>query len=177
MLSGTVNIYIFNTSNFDLWQRHVAGNTSVNGLRYAQALYHGNSSFIYANTPLIIWKNASSVLPKSGLYNNSIYVAIDNTNGSASSNRTVDARVVYLILDPATTAKYDSLASNQLYTGFATFVLFLAGMALAIYGVMKKDVQRPGAQVPTGNKEANKDYIDSLYKNIDKKKRRDDSGQ
>ncbi len=170
-LSSAINLYIFNSSDFNLWRQHVTGNSSVNGLRYAQMLYRGNSTFIFANTPLMMPENASFVLPKSELYNNSIYFVMDNTNGSTSSGKTVSARVIYLIMDSATIAKYRSLTNSQLYTGIAALIIFAAGVVIVIYGLLKKEAQSPSIQVPTGKKEANKDYIDSLYKNVSKGRR------
>lgn len=171
-LSSAVNLYVFNTSNFDLWQHHMASNASANGLKYAQSLYPANSSFIFANTALLLPANASGVLPKNKLYNNSIYFVIDNTNGSSSSNKTVNAKVVYLVLDSAILTRYRSLANNQMYAGIIALALFIAGIVTIIYGLVKADVQGPSVQVPTSKKAASKDYIDSLYKNVSKQKRK-----
>src|SRR5271157_3327394 len=96
ILSNAINVYIFNASNYALWQHYTSISNSVAGLGYALSLYHGNSSFVFANTALLMPENVSAVLPKSRLYNNSIYIVMDNTNGSFSSNRVVNARVVYL---------------------------------------------------------------------------------
>jgi hypothetical protein len=180
--SSAINVYIFNASAFSLWQRHMAGNASVNGLQYAKTIYPGNSTFISASTTLVMPENGSAVLPKGALFNNSVYVVLDNTNDSPSSGNTVNARVVYLILDSATTTRYHMLASNQTYVGVAALVLFIAGVVLAIYGIVKKEPQSSAVQVPTSKKAADKEYIDSLYKNVDnkkagKKKRRDGSSK
>ncbi len=169
--SSTVNIYVFNASNFDLWISHMTGNASANGLEYAQAIYNNASQFIFANTLMMAPANVSLALSNGGLYNRSAYVVVDNTNGSPSSIKTVRARVVYVVLNSATTKKFRSLADRQLYIGTASVLMFLAGVILVIYGAMKKEVQAPAGQVPTGKKEASKEYIDSLYKNVIKRKR------
>jgi hypothetical protein len=168
--TSAINMYLFNASNFNLWQSHVLGNASANGLKYAQAIYSGNSPFIFASTDLIMPVNVSLMLPKNELYNNSVYVVLDNTNGSASSSKEVTARVVYLVLNPSTTAKYRAIASRQFYLGAAAVLMLIVGVAVAIYGVVKKEKSGPGIQVPTGKNATSKEYIDSLYKNVNKRK-------
>jgi hypothetical protein len=164
-LSSAINIYVFNATDFGLWRLNAESANSVGGLDYARTLYHGNSTFISANTAFMMPENVSRVIAK-GSNSSYVYVVMDNTNGSASFGRPVTAKIVYLVLNPATNAKYHSLAMDQLYLSFAAFALLLVGMVLAVYGAMKSAKSAP-AYVPTGKEAKNKAYIDSLYKNIE----------
>ncbi len=174
-LSAPVNVYLFNASGFGSWQQLVsAAGGSAGGLGSARGLYQSNSTFVFEQTQLLLPVNASKVLPGNQLYNSSIYVVIDNTEGSASSNAAVSARVMYLGLDEALMAEYRGQLGYPYGTavgmGLASILLFLGGVTLVVYGVMKKEPQAARVAETLKNSEyASESYIDALYKDVDKR--------
>lgn len=172
-LNAPANIYMFNAADFHSWEGLEA---SGGGLAAAQA-ENPEGNFIYEGTQLIMPMNASKVFLPNDTYNNTLYVVVDNTQGSASSNTSIDARVVYLALNANLLAQYRSKLGvpYELVAAMSiiAIVLLIGGIAVVIFGAMKKDVQQePSPFARKDDGESSESYIDALYKDVSKPTRR-----
>jgi hypothetical protein len=177
-LNGSANVYLFNTSTFAAWSSRVQGNASADGLASARSLGTGIGSLIESNvniSQITLTDNLSATKVNGsvagfGGFNGTAYVVIDNTKGSRSSNGVVRGVIVYLGLTQSNLGTYESIGAEVLVAGIAEIALGIAGIVLIVYGVMKKAPE--AAEYPGGAKgAASKEYIDSLYKNVGKKKK------
>jgi hypothetical protein len=181
LFNGSANVYLFNASTFQAWNSKVQGNATASGIASARTLGPGIGALIASNvnvSQITLTENLSatkanaSVVGFSG-FNGTAYLVIDNTEGSASSNTIVKGAVLYLALTQSNLSMYEGIGAEVLIIGIVEIALIIAGLVLVIYGAMKKDSDAvPGTIDAKG--EASKEYIDSLYKNVDKKKKKSD---
>jgi hypothetical protein len=172
--SGKANIYLFNASTFHLWSSHMNSNSSFSGLAYARSISTSGTSVINNNTntsQIIITTNQSTSDANSSViglnqFNGTAYLVIDNTKGSYSYNTTLN--VSYFKLTAANYSMYNNIAITEL----AIILLGVAGLIITVYGALKKP-QTTESEAGTGasaGEPVSKEYINSLYKNVDKGK-------
>lgn len=185
-LNSSANIYLFNTSTFQAWSSRMQGNATASGLAYARTLGPGSGALIESNvnvSQILLAENLSSaklngsVAGLSG-FNSTAYVVIDNTNGSRSRNTSVRGVVLYFGLTQSNFSMYEGIGLEALAVGLAEIALVIAGIVLVIYGAIKKD---PNIETEAGAEksaargaakgETSKEYIDSLYKNVGRRKK------
>lgn len=189
--NGKANFYFFNSSAYATWTAGVGSNST--GLSRALSLegkgvyviYNGvfnasvPSSLVNASKSLLYTTNESKQYP-AGTY----YAVIDNTNGSVSSGMSLNGRIAYV--PPFNNASLQGSQYSQLSGALKTgilyglifFILFVVGIIVVIYGVIKKpevDVAQAAAasgKVQASKQQMQKEYVDQLYKNVGKRKRR-----
>ena len=154
-LNKPANIYVLNGSAFSEWSSHVSGN--VSGIAYAHEIGI-NSSYIVQNKtlaiiPLIVNGTAANST-------STVYVVVDNTNGSPSYASRLNASVSHVSVKGSVIVVTSALS-------FGFILLVIAGIIVLIYGLIKKpkptDLHNASgaAEKADGN---SKEYIDSLYK-------------
>lgn len=190
--SKPVNAYLFNSSAYTSWSNAVSSNTPVPGLAKAVSLEGNGTFFIFRNASLAsvpailngvsntvnVYMTSPNATYKPGTY----YFVIDNTNGSASTNSVVYARVKYL--PPVTnstiqTGAYGAL-SNEFQTaielGAVFFFALVVGTVILIIGLMRK--RKGEAEIPPPGREklekdeVNPEYVEKLYRGIGRQRRR-----
>jgi hypothetical protein len=178
--NGKANIYLFNTSAFYSWSNRMHGNSSSSGLAYATALGTNSSRAIDSNvevSELLLTKNTSTADQNSSIlsidnFGDTAYVVIDNSMGSTSYNTSIRAVVSYLRLTSDTLGAYNSTIIEAVVIVGADFILGVAGIILIIYGFLRRAPDSGTEAVGKGAEPMSKEYINALYKNVDKKKRR-----
>lgn len=179
------DMYLLNASGFAAWKLGISEN--LTGVSTAKSLEGNGVLVVYANAinatipggltqssaPLYTY-NESGFFP-AGQY----YFVVDNTNGSASYGSSVYAKIIYV--PPITNssvqsgqfATIGSQVEQEIVYGTVFFVLIIAGAVLVLYGFFKKpkgtESGTPGPQKLAAN--ADKEYVDKLYKNIEKRKK------
>lgn len=172
--SNRTNMYLFNASAFNAWRNYISGAHLQSGLAYAQALGTPGTSFIDSNTlssQFILTTNQSELGANSSViglsqFNGTAYLVIDNTNGSNSYNTSLKGVVSYFKMTSANLDIYNKIAITEL----AIIVLGIAGIITTIYGAIKKAPDSAAVTAAKGSAEepVSKEYIDSLYKNVGK---------
>ncbi len=181
-----VNFYVFNSTGFLRWSSSMYPTNSPSGYKSALSLesaglvygYLGTKSATVPysasidNTTPFYETNSTSLDNVTGTY----YAVIDNTNGSASSANGVKASVLYESTSSSLSSSQAASAIGVLAAGASFFVLLIAGIALVIYGLVKKQPVAPGAPSPAQQavqkSDMTEEQIDQLYKNIKKKSQR-----
>ncbi|MGC8567646.1 MAG: hypothetical protein ACP5RP_01620 [Candidatus Micrarchaeia archaeon] len=151
----SVSYFLFNSSAFQKWE-------SSN--KTAASAYRSGAIFVFVNQKAAYYPSqSSSYLPQAyaNASNNIVsagtyYFVVDDANASKNSSNVI-TELVYYIVTPMFSS-YISSTSNMLYASSAVFwVLFIIGLGIAIYGLVKKNQQlQPISQ----------EYIDQLYKNV-----------
>jgi hypothetical protein len=191
-LNRSANIYLFNNSAYGVWKNETNTANSPTGLENAKSLEGAGAFAIYRNAtnatiPSGLGSSGSTPLysvNQSQLFaNGTYYFIIDNSNGSASSGSVVKGVIEYLppfinsSFSSGVFAGLGSQLSEAVTLGIIFFVLFIVGIILVIYGLIKqpKNTSLPPPKTEqTGKLEtkADQQYVDQLYKNIDGKKRK-----
>ncbi len=181
-----VNFYVFNSTGFLKWSSSMYSTNAPSGYRSALPLegaglvygYLGTKSATIPysasidNTTPFYETNSTSLDNVTGTY----YAVVDNTNGSASSASGVKASVLYESTSSSLAGSQAASAVGVLAAGASFFVLLIAGIALVIYGIVKKQPIAPGepasARQAVQKSNMTEEQIDQLYKNIKKKSQR-----
>jgi hypothetical protein len=179
VLSGRANVYLFNSSAFNSWSGYMHSNSPGSGLAYARRLGTAGSSVVendVSSSELLLTENLSSTgqngsVVALGGFNGTAYLVIDNTKGSNSSNESVIGVVSYLRVTPSNLSLYRSISMEAGVISLSDLALGIAGIALIVYGIFKRE---PGIEAAMHGKGAekeqiSKEYIDTLYKDVDKK--------
>ncbi|HUC39081.1 MAG TPA: hypothetical protein VL944_03040 [Candidatus Acidoferrum sp.] len=194
--SSPINFYLFNTTGFSDWTAALGTNASMNGYDDAIALEGGGLLYGYHNVVEAtippthgglaenatgtavanqsFYGSASISQGLSGTY----YAVIDNTNGSASSSTQVMATFLYLS-PTANFAGKEAAALGLIVMTTAFIVLLIIGLALIVYGFMKKPkTDASGTPLPTMKDVGGMTdkQIDMLYKSVGKKSKHIKSG-
>ncbi len=162
-INKPANIYVLNGSAFSEWSSHVSGN--VSGIAYAHEI-GVNSSYIVQNKtlaiiPLIVNGTASNSI-------STVYVVVDNTNGSPSSASRLNVSVSHVEVKGSAIVVTSALS-------FGFIILIIAGIIVLIYGLVKKPKAVepfPGNETPDKADRNSKEYIDNLYKVASGKRKR-----
>ncbi len=184
-LNKPANLYLFNQSGYSAWKANVSSNRT--GLAEAIMLEGRGVFAVYTNAinATLPPEDVPSATPsyifnKTGIYPaGKYYFLIDNTNGSVSTNSPITARLIYippLTNSSANSGIYASLGAQvqqEVVLGALFFVLFVVGIAVVIYAFLRKPkptVPNPSLpqKLPTNMDQS---YVDSLYKNIEKRKK------
>jgi hypothetical protein len=191
-LTKPANIYFFNNSAYKIWINETNTTNSPTGLKNAENLEGAGALIIYRNTTnatiptnlgsvnssLLYSTNQSQLYPK-GTYD----FVIDNSNGSASRSSNFAAKVAYLppftngSLSSGPLAQLGSQIDQEVVYGVLFFLLFVAGIIIVIYGLIKEPKDKQ-ASVPKNDQpqkletKADQQYVDELYKKVDAKKKR-----
>lgn len=165
-LNKPAYIYIFTNATFTKWVSGSKATKNFSGIAYAK-LIAPNNSFVgnpVAVAELVYPKNLSML---SSAANRSIDVVVDNTNGSPSSNSVISGQLEWVQVGAGAVGPYQII-------NVINVLLFISGIIIAIYGAIKKS---PEAAATIGNtskdatpNKANQDYVNELYKNVDKGK-------
>jgi hypothetical protein len=120
---------------------------------------------------------SNSTLYPPGTY----YLVIDNTNGSASSSTQLQAKVVYLppinnsSITSGPLSSFGSQLTQEIGLGIVFFILLIAGIAVLIYGFLRKPkdsgMPPPLPSKPRLKGEADREQVDQLYKDIEKREK------
>ena len=185
-LNGSTNVYLFNASTFHTWSSKIQSNSTASGLAEARLLGTGIGSLIEHDvnvsqillTDNLSTSNITETTTGFSGFNGTAYVVIDNTRGSRSNSTAVKGAVLYFGLTPSNLGLYQGVGFEVLGAGIFEIALIIAGLVLIIYGALKKDPNiETGAMGAAGKANdaakggPSKEYIDSLYKGVDKKKK------
>ena len=154
VLSSRANIYLLNSSLLGAFKSYES--TSRPGaLQYLRSMGLAlNDSFVNSSGSLAyVYPAANGTAPP-------LYLMLDNTPGGASANVPVNASVLLITIDPKSVSSYSLLI-------FIDTILFVAGIGIALYGVLKK--QGPAPDAPAQS-EDEKRYVDALYSKVGKGK-------
>ena len=155
-IDNSTNVYLMNSTAFDGWSSYVNSNLSAaRGLDYAISIANKGVFYIYQNaselvtipytqnstqpTVPILYQKPNQVFPP-GTY----YLVFDNTNGSASKNKSIFVKLAYLQPISNSTLKGPTLSSvysqvNQgVQLGIIFILLLMAGIVSLIYGYVRK---------------------------------------
>ncbi|MDE1871169.1 MAG: hypothetical protein KGI06_02930 [Candidatus Micrarchaeota archaeon] len=164
VMGKPANLYILNNSTFNSWRSYVVANSSASGIKYM--LRSGiNSSYIYRNTTLEVIPIRLSSTPYSSA-SGKLYIVVDNTPGSSSSNVPVNASISYIQLHSS-----NLLTSAAL--GYGVFIIGISGIIILIWGFVKKGEPGDGKDSKDEAKskeQKDKEYVEQLYKGVKKKK-------
>ena len=171
-----VNLYLFNSSAFGLWDRYMKANSLASGIKKAIGLEGSGAIAIFANTTVSTYPqienktqasiySANSLLFVPGKYD----VVIDNTNGSKSSSLNVST----ILLVPEAGYVSGKISGSSSLTelavlGLIMIVLFILALVLIIYGLISKP-KSLAANLPPDK--VSNEYIDELYSSVEKKKK------
>lgn len=178
-VNNATNIYILNRSGYDEFGMSAyPSNISA----FAQG-DQGGIIKTYENTTLMELlltdnmsgtRNSSINASSIALFPDSAYVVFQQ---GALERSTSHGIFVYEPFSKNEMLGYKNMEIELLALSIISFVSFVSGIALVLYGVFKHaDAKSGGAgeELPEGK--LSKEYIDSLYKGIDKKKRRRSKG-
>ncbi|MDE1868822.1 MAG: hypothetical protein KGH60_02545 [Candidatus Micrarchaeota archaeon] len=161
-LSKPAYIYIFNNVTFSRWVSGMNTVKNFSGISYARLILP-NNSFIgnpSSLAELVYPKNLSAL---SSAENRSIDVVVDNTNGSPSSNGTVAAQLEWVQVGASAIGPYQIV-------NVINILLFIAGIIVVAYGAIKKRPEAQGGKPGDGKANVSQEYVDALYKNVDRAK-------
>jgi len=178
-LSNKSNVYFMNAGAFSNWVNS-SYNKSFNGIAKALALedkgviiiYHNVSSAVFPagivpgnananSTPEFESSYAINGTLQAGRY----YIIIDNTNGSASYAHSISVQYFYYpIAASPSLLKGNSSLSSLLLISSISVLLFIAGFALIIAGIVMK---RKGGQTHGDN--VSDEQLNELYKGVEAK--------
>ncbi len=184
-IAPKANFYLFNSSAFDAFQSYAhSASNSINGLNYSKSLEGKGALYIYSNAtsatippvnstnftkPIYIGMNETSPFAP-GTY----YLVVDNTNGSASSVTGVYSSILVFLPFTKSSIQGNSVGWGVIAALGIAYVLLIVGIALTIYGWVKKPASE-SLRVVKEEKPAEgtteKAYIEQLYKNIGKRQR------
>ncbi|MGC8669918.1 MAG: hypothetical protein ACP5TL_02070 [Candidatus Micrarchaeia archaeon] len=157
--SNSMNYYTFNLSILNKWKAAMQTNNSANGLYYAEKFGEKNTSLIFENRTFI-----NEILEPNK--NISTYIVLDNTADSPSNSINVSAKLESSLIP---IGKLFPIAIIDMLS-----VLFIiASIVIIIYGLIRKakvDTKVLSYKTGTGSSNAGDDYIESLYKSIEKNK-------
>ncbi len=179
-----INFYLFNSSGFGRWSSDMGSSNTPTGYRFAISLEGNGLIYGYHDTVSGTFPYSSGIGNRTPFYQTNIthampgtyYAVVDNTNGSASSNTSIKATVVY-----PSGASYTSNAGSAIgiiAAGFGFFIMLIAGIAFIAYGFWKKtpvvttEGQPSMQKTQQSKKEATdmtSEQVDQLYKSIKKK--------
>ncbi len=185
VMNNPANFYLFNSSAYSKWTSYIQTANSPSGLTKAISLEGNGVSIIYRNQTNVSIPSGTGFVQTTPFYaisNQSMfrkgtyYAVIDNTNGSASEANPVKASFVYLppitnqSLASGPFSSFSKQLNQEILYGLAFFILIAAGIIVLIYGLIKKP-KTPGGGQPSQQKvnpKADQQYVDNLYKNVDK---------
>ena len=180
--SSSVNFYLMNNSAFSSWKKLVA-NTSSNktGIEDAISLENKGVYYIYKNVstlsiPSGLLKNSSTepLFSEVSNFNSVYYLVIDNTKGSPSSNKQVNATLVYIppltnqTLNSPQLAQVKNLVNEAMWMGSIFFILLIAGIGVLAYGLIKKP-KTIYVETDSGKSKIDLSNVDELYNGIEEK--------
>ena len=162
-----INVYILNATDYSRWSSYVHTANNPNGLAYAETLGL-NSTRIYKNMPIV--SAPLALIANSVNSSNKVYVVLDNTPGSNSTGSPVNASVEYSFI---------TLTKGLVFEVAGTvigLVLGIVGIIAILYGVLRKSDPTPtldsSGRVQSTKEQRDKEYVDRLYRNVKKAKRR-----
>ncbi|MDE1865559.1 MAG: hypothetical protein KGH94_02885 [Candidatus Micrarchaeota archaeon] len=132
------NIYFLNQSVFEGLSSYLAGNSLRSAYAYVSA-HDQNASDVF--------KNNSTAVKELSHYSNGtssnyyVYAVVDSTPGSESYNTIVNASVVYKSYSYSDWVNHSGEA-------LAAIIALIVGVALLIYGVVKKPPEVPATATP-----------------------------
>ena len=191
-----IDIYLFNSTGFNIWQSKVRG-SPYKGYVIANSLAMNGAIGIFHNTTALLYQNGASSQnvssttngvvfynKTSAFYGNTIFVFDNDLNNNASAQVSLN----YIPPTPV-----NAISNNSKLSGFGTqileiysalFIIGIIGLALIVYGLIKKDttaIQSGGAVSTTDIEERDRLYSkikspksnsnnDSTYKSTHKPK-------
>ncbi len=165
-------VFLFNASSFSAW---MSGSGPKSGLGGALLLEGKGLMLAYNNTrnvsipaepnSALEYQSNSSGINLGELPIGGYKFVIDNANGSSSSNTAINA--TYVFLPSSSVANITSGTSGMGLLSVAALILFILGVVLLVYGIIKRSPSTSKSVVAglsggTPSDEA----IDQLYKSI-----------
>ena len=173
-----VNFYVFNSSAFSAWVSNSSSMTS--GLSVASALEPYGALLIEPNVSDITFPSSSNVSGSYAApaeeflnYSHDYHFVMQNTALVADN-----ATVIYLPPVTKSSLATDSRLRNLVYAygaiSVSVILVLAAGVIVLIYGAIKKSKQplQPDQPSEGGKDGVDKAYIENLYKNVEKGKRK-----
>lgn len=159
--SGPSNLYVVNSSVLAGMKAYLSGNPSASAYSYiTSAKVDPNDTQLNSTHAAVTLYNLPS---KAANKTDVLYVVLDNTKGSSSATSALNATVLFVKFNPSAGIAYS-------LTYIVCIIVFIAGIVVTVYGLLKKDSVVGDVTKPMGKDD--QEYIDSLYKNVDKGKTR-----
>ncbi|MCL5433417.1 MAG: hypothetical protein M1538_00355 [Candidatus Marsarchaeota archaeon] len=176
-----INFYFMSNSAFSEWKADV--DNGITGLSSAKRLENSGVYYIFNNItnatmPIGLVQNITTVpifASNTLVLNAGNYEAvIDNMKGSASLSKIVNVSFIYI--PPITNATLNNpafsnlknLLNESMWFGGAFFVVFLIGLALIIYGLLKNP-KSITIKTEEGKEQISLSDVNKLYEGIEKK--------
>lgn len=178
--SNDINFYLMNSKAYNMWNSSYFIKEYGSGIVRAEHLEKNGTIMIYNNTknmgfPISPSYNISYVIKNfnnTHIINSTYYLVADNTNGSKSNSTDVKFSIRYFPnLNSNNATIYQNY--NKLKNSWKTIIIetliagifFVVGLIIILYMFIKKRKKKKKEEI----KDKNEDYINELYKNIDKR--------
>lgn len=179
MASNNINFYLMNSEAYQMWNNSYFTKKYRSGIVRAEHLEKNGTLLIYNNTKSmsfpVVSHNVSYLIKgfnSTSTINSTYYLVADNTNGSKSESMNVNFSIKYFpnlgLTNITNNQNYNKLRNSWKTIIIETLIagiLFVIGVIIILYMFIKSKRKR--------NKEVindkNEDYINELYKNIDKR--------
>ena len=177
-IHSPVQVFLFNESSFSVWvsgtgpRSGISGATPFEGKGLILAYNNTMNASIPTepNNALVYQSNSSKASPGE-LPIGSYKLVIDNANGSSSSNTAINATYVYL--PSSSVSSITGSTSGMGILSIVALLLFISGIALLIYGVIKKSAMvSKSAVAGLSSGTPSDEAIDRLYESIDSGKQK-----
>ncbi|MGC8694555.1 MAG: hypothetical protein ACP5RI_02970 [Candidatus Micrarchaeia archaeon] len=185
LVRSKINFYLMNNTAFSKWSSEVENGSS--GLVSAESLEGKGVFDIFNNItnatlPEGLVRNITTTplysSPTSILNIGNYRIVLDNTKGSASFFKSVNASFMYI--PPITNATINNPAFSNIkssldagmWIGGIFFLILLVGLALIIYGLLKKPKVITIKTEEGGKEKLDLSDIDKLYEGIEEKEKK-----
>ena len=185
VVSPSSNLYLFNTTAYSAWLNARRSDYNASGIALAKILESKGAVLIAQNVTLSPTFNlatnasGSNITYNSGARpsNSTYYLVIDNTKGSGSLNKSVQAGILYAVTPIASLDQFlTSTKTISLAGSIPAFLILVIGIILLIYGALRrsklKDALQPEGKTAPWSKQLTQQEVDELYKNVGKKQQR-----
>lgn len=177
-MHSPAQVFLFNASSFSAW---ISGVGPKSGIRSVIPFEGKGLMLAYNNTMnvsipaepsnALVYQSNSSKISLGELPIGNYKLIIDNANGSSSLNTTINATYVYL---PSSSVSSITGSTNGVgLLSIAALLLFISGLALLIYGIIKRSsLVSKSAVAGLSSGMPSDEAINQLYESIDSGKQK-----
>ncbi|MGC8648727.1 MAG: hypothetical protein ACP5UN_00700 [Candidatus Micrarchaeia archaeon] len=151
--NANINLYLMSSNAFLAWKNTLSNaSNNASGINIASKFEGDGVYYIFkdinsASIPVGLIKNITAIpiySSNSLLTNGTYYLVVDNTRGSASSNQIVNTTILYIppltnqTLNSPQFSQIKNMINESILLGSIFFITFIIGVAVLIYGLIKK---------------------------------------
>ena len=177
-IHSPAQVFLFNASSFSAWVSGTGPKSGISGaIQFeGKGLILAYNNTMNASIPVepnnaLVYQSNSSKIVSGELPTGSYKLVIDNANGSSSSSAAINATYVYLPSSSVSTIIHSTSGMSML--SIVALIMFISGIALLVYGIIKKSamVSKSAVAGLSGGTPSD-EAIDQLYKSIDSGKQK-----